>query len=115
MQQAARDVHQAKAPPPKEMVPDIPIENAAHLPAAVARLRALLARLTDERDQLKKKVMHLTVALAVARNASAEEGMIDGGLPPSNHAAASSRRIMPVDRSICSHSEEDLPAKSSRR
>lgn len=112
-----RYVHQAKAPLPKEAVLDIPIENIAHLPAAVARLRELLARLTDERDQLKKKVMHLTVALAVARNASAGggEGTIDGGLPTSNRAAASSRRIMPAARSICSHSEEGLPAKSSRR
>lgn len=33
------------------------------------------------------------------------EGMIDGGLPPSNHAAASSKRIMPASCSICSHSE----------
>lgn len=74
MQQAAREVRQAKAPPPKEAVPDIPIENIADLPAEVARLRELLARLTDERDQLKKKVMHLTVALAEARNASAGVG-----------------------------------------
>lgn len=73
-QQAAREVRQAKAPPPKEAVPDIPIENIADLPAEVARLRELLARLTDERDQLKKKVMHLTVALAEARNASAGGG-----------------------------------------
>ncbi len=71
LQQAAREVRQAKAPPPREAVPDIPIENIADLPAEVARLRELLTRLTDERDQLKKKVMHLTVALAEARNASA--------------------------------------------
>lgn len=51
-------------------MPDIPIENIADLPAEVARLRELLARLTDERDQLKKKIMHLTVALAEARNAT---------------------------------------------
>jgi len=70
LQQAAREVRQAKAPPPREAVPDIPIENIADLPAEVARLRELLARLTDERDQLKKKIMHLTVALAEARNAS---------------------------------------------
>lgn len=62
-------MRQAKAPPPKEAVPDIPIENIADLPA-VARLRELLARLTYERDQLKK-MMHLTVAWAEARNASA--------------------------------------------
>jgi len=30
----------------------------------------LLAKLTDERDQLKKKVMHLTVALSEARSGS---------------------------------------------
>ena len=70
LQQAAREVRQAKAPPPREAVPDIPIENIADLPAEVARLRELLTRLTDERDQLKKKVMHLTVALAEARNAA---------------------------------------------
>ena len=70
LQQAAREVRQAKAPPPREAVPDIPIENIADLPAEVARLRELLTRLTDERDLLKKKVMHLTVALAEARNAS---------------------------------------------
>ncbi|MGY6269296.1 hypothetical protein ACXIUT_06365 [Achromobacter denitrificans] len=68
LQQAAREVRQAKAPPPREAVPDIPIENIADLPAEVARLRQLLTRLTDERDQLKKKVMHLTVALAEARS-----------------------------------------------
>ncbi|MDF8362573.1 hypothetical protein [Achromobacter anxifer] len=70
LQQAAREVRQAKAPPPREAVPDIPIENIADLPAEVTRLRELLTRLTDERDQLKKKVMHLTVALAEARNAA---------------------------------------------
>ncbi|MGS1011154.1 hypothetical protein [Achromobacter anxifer] len=70
LQQAAREVRQAKAPPPREAVPDIPVENIADLPAEVVRLRELLTRLTDERDQLKKKVMHLTVALAEARNAS---------------------------------------------
>jgi len=37
-------------------------------PAEVARLRRLVAALTEERDALKKKIMHLTVALAEARN-----------------------------------------------
>lgn len=68
LQQAARDARQAKAPRPRPAAPDIPIEHIADLPAEVARLRELLARLMDERDQLKKKVMHLTVALAEARN-----------------------------------------------
>lgn len=70
LQQAAREVRQAKAPPPREAAPEVPIENIQDLPAEVARLRQLLARLTDERDQLKKKVMHLTVALAEARSAN---------------------------------------------
>lgn len=70
LQQAAREVRLAKAPPPREAPPEVPIESIADLPAEVARLRGVLARLTDERDLLKKKVMHLTVALAEARNGS---------------------------------------------
>jgi hypothetical protein len=70
LQQAAREVRLAKAPPPREAPSEVPIESIADLPAEVARLRGVLARLTDERDQLKKKVMHLTVALAEARNSS---------------------------------------------
>lgn len=69
LQQAAREVRQAKAPAPREAPPEVPIESIEDLPAEVARLRGLLARLTDERDQLKKKVMHLTVALSEARSA----------------------------------------------
>ena len=70
LQQAAREVRQAKAPQPREAPPEEPIENIADMPAEIARLRQLLAKLTDERDQLKKKVMHLTVALSEARSAS---------------------------------------------
>jgi len=70
LQQAAREVRQAKAPPPREAPPEEPIEDIADMPAEIARLRQLLAKLTDERDQLKKKVMHLTVALSEARGAS---------------------------------------------
>lgn len=70
LQQAAREVRQAKAPPPRDAPPEEPIENIADMPAEIARLRQLLAKLTDERDQLKKKVMHLTVALSEARSAS---------------------------------------------
>lgn len=70
LQQAAREVRQAKAPPPREALPEEPIETIADMPAEIARLRQLLAKLTDERDQLKKKVMHLTVALSEARSAS---------------------------------------------
>lgn len=43
------------------------IEAIDDYPAEVARLRRLVAALTEERDGLKKKVMHLTVALSEAR------------------------------------------------
>lgn len=69
LQQAAREVRQAKAPPPREAPPEVPIESIADLPAEVARLRGVLTRVTEERDQLKKKVQNLTVALAEARQA----------------------------------------------
>ncbi|CAB3625846.1 hypothetical protein [Achromobacter pestifer] len=69
LQLAAREVRQAKAPAPREAPPEVPIESIEDLPAEIARLRGVLARLTDERDQLKKKVMHLTVALSEARSA----------------------------------------------
>lgn len=67
LQQAARQVRQAKAPAKPAPEPEIPIDDIDDYPAEVARLRHLLLELTDERDQLKKKVMHLTVALAEAR------------------------------------------------
>jgi len=70
LQQAAREVRQAKAPAPREAPPEVPIDSIEDMPAEIARLRQLLARLTDERDQLKKKVMHLTVALSEARSAA---------------------------------------------
>ncbi|HYG44006.1 MAG TPA: hypothetical protein VEA17_13885 [Bordetella sp.] len=54
----------ADAPP----AGDEPVEAIDDYPAEVARLRRLVAALTDERDALKKKVMHLTVALSEARN-----------------------------------------------
>lgn len=44
-----------------------PVEAIEDYPAEVARLRRLVATLTEERDGLKKKVMQLTVALAEAR------------------------------------------------
>lgn len=70
LQQAAREVRQAKAPAPREAPPEVPIDSIEDMPAEIARLRQLLAKLTDERDQLKKKVMHLTVALSEARSAA---------------------------------------------
>ena len=47
----------------------MPVEEIEDLPAEVTRLRAVLARVTEERDQLKKKVANLTVALSEARKA----------------------------------------------
>ncbi|MDH0740105.1 hypothetical protein ACNPPY_02730 [Achromobacter sp. AGC78] len=70
LQQAAREVRLAKAPPPREAPPEVPIEHIADLPAEVARLRGVLARVTEERDQLKKKVVNLTIALSEARAAN---------------------------------------------
>ena len=69
LREAAREARQAKAPPPREAPPEVPVEEIEDLPAEVTRLRAVLARVTEERDQLKKKVANLTVALSEARKA----------------------------------------------
>lgn len=65
LRQAARQVREARLPPKPE---------PASLPAdatpdqlTIHRLTLLVDELTDERDQLKKKVQHLTIALAEAR------------------------------------------------
>lgn len=62
---AAARAPDADAPPAEDAAGAEPV---ADYPAEVARLRRLVAALTEERDALKKKVMHLTVALAEARN-----------------------------------------------
>ena len=67
LREAAREARQA--PPPREAPPEVPVEEIEDLPAEVTRLRAVLARVTEERDQLKKKVANLTVALSEARKA----------------------------------------------
>jgi len=76
LRELARQARQAKAAsrddtgaPP---VADEPADAIEGYPAEVARLRRLVAALTEERDALKKKVMHLTVALAEARNSNHE-------------------------------------------
>ena len=56
-------------PRAREAPPEVPVEEIEDLPAEVTRLRAVLARVTEERDQLKKKVANLTVALSEARKA----------------------------------------------
>lgn len=65
LRQAARQVREAKLPPKPALAPAP--ENATPDQLEIHRLKALVAELTEERDQLKKKVQHLTVALAQAR------------------------------------------------
>ncbi|WP_151447489.1 hypothetical protein [Lacisediminimonas profundi] len=65
LRQVARQVREAKLPPKPEPVP--PPDDATPEQLAVHRLTLLVTELTEERDQLKKKVQHLTIALAEAR------------------------------------------------
>ena len=67
LRQVARRVREAKLPPKPEQVP--PPADATPEQVAIHRLMLQLADLTEERDQLKKKVQHLTIALAEARGA----------------------------------------------
>lgn len=67
LRQAARQVREARMPPkpapePLELPPDATPEQVE-----IAQLKRRVAELTDERDQLKKKVQHLTIALSEAR------------------------------------------------
>ncbi|CAP43275.1 ParB N-terminal domain-containing protein [Bordetella petrii] len=76
LRELARQARQARAASRDETgappAADAPAEAIEDYPAEVARLRRLVAALTEERDALKKKVMHLTVALAEARNSNHE-------------------------------------------
>jgi hypothetical protein len=65
LRQAARQVREARLPPKPEPVP--PPSDATPDQLAIHRLSIQVAELTEERDQLKKKVQHLTIALAEAR------------------------------------------------
>ena len=67
LRQVARQVREAKLPPRPEPVP--PPADATPDQLAIHRLTLQLAELTEERDQLKKKVQHLTIALSEARGA----------------------------------------------
>lgn len=72
LKELARQAREAKArtkPPAArdEAEVETPLEQIEDLPGEVARLRRLVAALTEERDALKKKVMNLTVALSEAR------------------------------------------------
>jgi hypothetical protein len=65
LRQAARQVREARLPPKPEPVP--PPADATPDQLEIHRLAQLVAELTEERDQLKKKVQHLTIALAETR------------------------------------------------
>jgi len=65
LREAARQVREARLPPKPAPVPAP--ENATPDQLEIHRLTSLVAELSEERDQLKKKVQHLTIALAEAR------------------------------------------------
>ncbi|MDQ9169380.1 hypothetical protein Q8A64_03035 [Oxalobacteraceae bacterium R-40] len=65
LREAARQVREAKTPPRPKPAP--PPEDATPEQLEIHRLTTLVAELTEERDQLKKKVQHLTIALSEAR------------------------------------------------
>lgn len=72
LREAARQVRQSRQPQrPAAELPDLP-DDATHEQREIHRLTAALAAMTQERDQLRKKVQHLTIALSEARTAGAE-------------------------------------------
>jgi transposase-like protein len=66
LRQVARQVREAKLPPKPE--PEPPPSDATPDQLEIYRLTQQLAKLTEERDQLKKKIQQLTIALAEARS-----------------------------------------------
>lgn len=67
LRQAARQIREAKLPPKAEPVP--PPADATPDQITIHKLNLVITELNEERDQLKKKIQHLTIALAEARNA----------------------------------------------
>ncbi len=67
LRQVAKQVREARAPA-RPAIPPLP-DDATPEQQEIHRLTQRLAELTEERDQLKKKVQHLTIALAEARGA----------------------------------------------
>jgi hypothetical protein len=66
LRQAARQVREARLPPKPEQ--EEPPSDATPEQIEIHRLMLLVVALTEERNQLKKKVQHLTIALAEARS-----------------------------------------------
>jgi hypothetical protein len=64
---AAREVREARAPAKPKPEMDALASDATPDQIEIHRLTLLVAELTEERDQLKKKVQHLTIALTEAR------------------------------------------------
>lgn len=72
LHEAARQVRQSRQPQrPAADLPDLP-GDATSEQREIHRLTAALAAMTQERDSLRKKVQHLTIALSEARCAGAE-------------------------------------------
>ncbi len=71
LRQAAREVRESRLPP-KPALEALP-SDATPDQIAIHRLKQALAELTEERDRLKAKVQHLTIALAEARAQSAAQ------------------------------------------
>jgi len=67
LRQVARQVREAKLPPRPEPAP--PPADATPDQITIHKLNLLIIELNEERDQLKKKVQHLTIALSEARGA----------------------------------------------
>lgn len=65
LRQVARQVREAKLPPKPTLPP--PPDDATPEQLTIHRLNLRIIELTEERDQLKKKVQHLTIALAESR------------------------------------------------
>ena len=67
LREAARQVREARQPAKPKPDVESPPEDATPDQLEIHRLTVLVAELKDERDQLKKKVQHLTIALSEAR------------------------------------------------
>lgn len=67
LRQAARQVREAKLPSKPEVEIEPLVEDATPDQIEIHRLMLKVAALTQERDQLKKKVQNLTIALTEAR------------------------------------------------